>query len=80
MPSYKTGTSADRVERFNQQAPVGTVVHYHPLMGSAAYVETKVRGAAYVLGGHTPVCFVENVAGAVALDAIEIPTEQKETK
>lgn len=64
------GQLAERCERFNERYPVGTAMNYHPVIGEQAKVVVRVTSAAYVLSGHTPVCFVEGVSGCVALDAL----------
>jgi hypothetical protein len=56
---------------WNHEHPVGTRVIYHPVIGEKAGTETVTTHAAYVLGGHTAVTFVEGVSGCVALDACE---------
>lgn len=61
-----------QVREFNENCPVGTDVFYHPVIGRPACEQTKVRHPAYVLSGHTAVCFVEGVSGCVALDALEV--------
>lgn len=63
---------AAQVASFNENAPVGTEVFYHPVIGGIESRRTKVTHAAYVLSGHTAVCFVEGVRGCVALDALEV--------
>ncbi len=57
---------------WNHEHPVGTAVIYHPVIGEKPGRETKTTTAAYVLGGHTAVLFVEGESGCVALDAIEV--------
>lgn len=59
-----------QVADFNREYPRGARVNYHPVIGSAAHTETTVREPAYVMSGHTAVCFVDGVSGCVALDAL----------
>lgn len=61
---------------WNHKHPIGTPVTYHPVIGEKAGKETVTTGAAYVLGGHTAVVFVEGVSGCVALDACEVQKER----
>lgn len=61
-----------KVNQFNENCPPGTEVFYHPVIGDLESRRTRVRAKAYVLSGHTAVCFVEGVSGCVALDALEV--------
>lgn len=62
-----------RCDEWNRNHPVGTQVEYHPVIKDPAHKVTKTRSEAYVMSQHTPVVFVEGVAGCVSLDAC-IPT------
>jgi hypothetical protein len=59
------------VENFNLQYPVGTPVRYYRGRKEDKPSEGKTCGPADLLGGHTPVVFVEGV-GAIALTHVEI--------
>lgn len=51
---------------FNERYPVGSEVVYSPVQGSTRnWRRTRVVGPAYVLAGHTAVCFLEGVRGCV---------------
>jgi hypothetical protein len=63
------------VENFNLKHPVGTKVRYHSGVKDGKPSEGKTSGPADLLGGHTPVVFVEGV-GAIALTHIEIVKEE----
>lgn len=65
-----------RCSEFNAAYPVGSLVEYHPVIGEPEYFLTRIRHAAYVLSGHTAVCFVDGKAGCVALDAV-IPADKQ---
>ena len=54
---------------WNAQHPVGSPIRYHSIIGSPNHIMTTVREPAYVMSGHTAVCFVEGISGCVALDA-----------
>ncbi|HEV7674461.1 MAG TPA: hypothetical protein VGQ12_08020 [Candidatus Angelobacter sp.] len=62
------------VENFNLKYPVGTRVLYRCGMRDGKPSEGKTCGLAEVMGGHTPVVFVEGV-GAIALTHVEIVKE-----
>jgi hypothetical protein len=61
---------AERCNDWNIDFPIGTHVLYHSVIGEGVGVPTRTRSVAYVLSGHTPVIFVEGIAGCVALDAL----------
>jgi hypothetical protein len=63
------------VENFNLKHPVGTKVRYYSGVKDGKPSEGKTSGPADLLGGHTPVVFVEGV-GAIALTHIEIVKEK----
>ena len=68
-----------RCVAFNLKCPLFTVVDYHPVIGEPSARRTRTRSVAYVLSGHSPVVFVEGVAGCVHLDAITIPQSVNST-
>lgn len=62
-----------QVAEWNENNPPGTEVFYHPVIGVNWNVRrTKTTTFASILGGHTATCFVEDVRGCVALDALEV--------
>lgn len=60
------------VDDWNASNAIGRAVIYHPIIGEPEGKQTKTRGAAFVLSGHTPAIFVEGVSGCVALEAITL--------
>lgn len=63
------------VENFNLKYPVGTKVRYYSGVKGVDPREGVTSGPADLLGGHTPVVFVEGVS-AIALTHIEIVKEK----
>jgi hypothetical protein len=61
--------SQRRVDTFNLNTPVGSPVLYRRDDGSA--LETITRSRAEVLSGHTPVVWIDKVAGCVDLRRVE---------
>ncbi len=59
-----------RCRAWNDTYPIGAEVEYHSVIGNRQCVLTRTNSAAYVLSGHTAVCFVDGVRGCVALDAL----------
>jgi len=58
-------------DRFNARHPVGTEVHYHPIIGGPHGSETyRTSTPAQLLSGHTPVVWLEGKSGCVALSAV----------
>lgn len=64
------------VDNFNLKYPVGTKVRYYTGVKDGKPSQGVTCGPADLLGGHTPVVFVEGV-GAIALTHIEIVKEAK---
>lgn len=60
----------ERCRQWNVTHPIGAVVEYHSTIGAYRHIVTRTRGEAYVLSGHTAVCFIEGIPGCVALDAL----------
>lgn len=60
----------ERCQQWNAAYPIGAVVEYHSTIGAYRHLVTRTKGAAYVLSGHTAVCFIEGIPGCVALDAL----------
>jgi len=57
------------VEAWNETHTVGTEVTYYPVKGRKAGAKrSRTRTEAQVMGGHTPVVWIEDHAGCVALD------------
>ena len=57
-----------QVREFNLRYPVNTEVLLQRDNGELR--ETKVRGAAFLLGGHTPVAFFEGVSGCYLIERV----------
>jgi hypothetical protein len=62
-------------EEFNKLYPIGTTVHYHPMIGRENHIVTKTRSSAWSLPSGQEVVMVEGRAGGVALEAISFPEE-----
>lgn len=63
---------AHQARRWNERYQPGQPVLYYPSGAPDPKPrETKTTTSAYVLSGHTAVCFVAGVRGCVALDALE---------
>lgn len=60
----------ERCRQWNASYPIGAEVEYHSVIGAQRNVLTRTNSVAYVLSGHTAVCFVDGVSGCVALDAL----------
>jgi hypothetical protein len=56
---------------WNRACPVGTEVHFHPVIGAPLCRLRKTASLAQVLSGHTAVIWLEGERGCVALDAVE---------
>ena len=54
-------------ERFNIAHPVGSEVQFQRCTG-AEWHTTRVRHEAYVLSGHSAVCFLDGVSGCFSID------------
>ncbi|MFI9845173.1 hypothetical protein ACIHFD_49700 [Nonomuraea sp. NPDC051941] len=67
-----TSTPDQTVADWNARRPVGTPVRYWPIMGEPESMVTRTRSPAWVLGGHTPVVMVDDVAGGVALSHVRL--------
>lgn len=52
------------VKWFNENYPVGTEC---VLLKDSGQVRTKVRGEAYIVGGHTAVAFFKGISGCYAI-------------
>nr|WP_221374336.1 hypothetical protein [Actinoplanes polyasparticus] len=72
MSDFKV-KAADRktVERFNRDNPIGTPVRYWPGVRSGEGRRSTTQTAAEVLSGHTPVVWLNNVSGCIALTHVE---------
>jgi len=57
-----------QVELFNHGIPEGSPVTYKRDDGSV--LRTKTRSSAYMMSGHTPVVFVDGIAGCVLLNRV----------
>lgn len=63
--------SSATVEAWNNANPVGTPVKYWTGLLEGAGVESVTRSKASLLGGHTPVVWVEGEAACIALTHVE---------
>lgn len=61
----------ERVDDFNRRFPVGTRVRYWRRRPQLP-LDTVTRTAAYVLGDHTAVVFIDGVSGCIALDHLDV--------
>ena len=59
------------VDEWNAAYPVGTGVRYWPGARTGPGIEATTRSRASVLGGHTSVVWVTDVAGCIALSHVE---------
>lgn len=64
------------VERFNRKHPIGSRVRCWSGLRSGASIDTKTRSPASLLGGHTPVVWVEGHAGCISLAHVEVLPEE----
>lgn len=66
-------TPADRraVEAFNKANPIGTKVYFWPGVREGEGRPSWTRSQAHLLGGHTPVVWVEGYASCIALTHVE---------
>jgi hypothetical protein len=71
-PKRKTEAQLQaQCDEWNRTHPMGCDVWYHPVIGEPGCSKYPTREmAAYVLGGHTAVVFLEGKSGCVALDAL----------
>lgn len=60
------------VDRFNERAPVGTRVCYWTGVREGDGKEGVVSHPATILGGHTPVAWIDTSRGCVALTHVEV--------
>lgn len=60
----------ERCRQWNATYPIGAEVEYHSVIGTDRHVLTRTNSVAYVLSGHTAVCFVDGAIGCVALDTL----------
>jgi hypothetical protein len=64
-------------EKFNERYPVGTLVVYHPRIGSnEGAIVRKTTSPAWALGHGTGVVKIEGKAGGVALAHLEIAEDE----
>ena len=59
------------VKEFNRESPIGTQVRFWPGTREGQGKVSKTSSVASVLGGHTPVVWVEDYAGCIALTHVE---------
>ena len=60
------------VDEWNEEYPVGTRVRYTSVKGVTKPINTKTRSEAQLLSGHTPVVWVEGIAGCVCLSHVDV--------
>lgn len=59
------------VKDWNAKHPIGTTVTRYKLINPLREpTVTKTRSVAWVMGGHTPMVLVEDIAGGVPLSAL----------
>ena len=56
-----------RCDEFNAKWPLGTLVHYYPVLGHPVFREGHTRSVAQILSGHTPVIWLDSERGCVCL-------------
>ena len=69
MQDAKRGPSC---RDFNGRVPIGTPVRYWTGPRTGPGVESKTRTEAQLLGGHTPVVWVEGCVACIALSHVEV--------
>jgi hypothetical protein len=57
-----------KVKAFNERYPIGSTVTI--IKDSGEKVNTKVKYAAEILSGHSPVVWLEGIAGCYMLDRV----------
>lgn len=60
----------NKIEKFNASFPIGTEVIFKNLIGDSNRVITKVKSKAFLLSGHTPVVFLDNIQGCVSIEHV----------
>lgn len=70
-PVQQSLTAASVIDAWNAAHPVGTPVQYWPGVREGDGWLSRTRTAAEVLGGHTPVVWVEGASSCIALTHIE---------
>ncbi len=61
---------------WNHHHPIGTAVHFHPIIGEPEFRPGETTTAAYVMGGHTAVVHLNSERGCVALEACSVPGKE----
>lgn len=77
MNRVKNSIKAKTVEMFNRNNPVGTPVRYWTGAIEGEGKTGKTRSEAQLLGGHTPVVWVDTHAACVALTHVMVIREVK---
>ena len=70
----------DILDRFNKTVPLGTPVRFWPGVREGVGREGKTRSAAELLGGHTPVVWIEDWSGCIALTHVQRPRRREGTR
>lgn len=65
-------THPEKVERFNENHPVGSLVYYWPGARKGPGRLSKTRTEAQLLGGHTAVVWVDDYIGCMPLSSVEV--------
>ncbi len=60
------------LEEAKERFPVGTPVHYYPIMGEETRVAEWVRHEPWILSGHTVVLKISNQTGCVDVDHLQV--------
>lgn len=60
-------------DQWNDTYNVGQIVHYHPVIGEAAFIQTETREPAWVTDSGHHVTMVKGKSGYVSLEALSLP-------
>jgi hypothetical protein len=66
-----------KIDAFNAACPIGTLVTV--MRDDGTEMDSKTRSEAQLLGGHTPVVWVENLSGCYLLDRVKPKVTMKPT-
>lgn len=67
--------SNKEINLFDERCPVGTPVRYWPGVREGDGILSRTRSRADLLGGHTPVAWVEGHGACIALSHVQVLTE-----
>ena len=68
-----TRRAQSTVDRFNEKHPIGTMVHYWPGVREGEGQTGTTTHPALLLGGVTPVVWIEGALGCIALTHVKVP-------